>query len=182
MWIPHQLASPGKISVFHQLAGNESAYIFGPLVWASAHGLRRLGERFPGKEGLALAFVLLVSGGGLLKSASFLLEPGAVPAYWREAVPRAAAFIPSGASLWCDEMVSPNFAFRSRIKVLLRSQSPSFTRGFFVPDRVLYSLEWARWADPAFRDRLLGDLRARGFVKVFQEGGIIVLAAPSPKA
>jgi hypothetical protein len=173
MWLPHQLANAG--TTFHKLIGNECAYLFGPLVWASARGWARLRERFSPRW-LLLAAVLLASGAGFLQSARFLLEPRAVPAYWDSAVPKAAAFIPPGAALWCDEMLSPEFAFRRDIKALSRGENPFFTRGLFVPDRVLLSLEWIRLAEPAFRDRILGGLRERGFAEVFRERDLVVLA------
>jgi len=171
LWLPQGLADGG--TMYNALIGHNAVYVFGPLVWACAHGLRRLGRR------AWLAPVLLaVSGVGFLRSARFLMPPGMNPAAWRQAGPRAMAHIPPDAPLWCDEFFLPHLGMRRQVKSLMRTGDPYFEPGLFSPERVLYSEHWARLTEPAVRERVFSELRERGFIEVFREGDLVVLADP----
>ncbi|MBI5242394.1 MAG: DUF2079 domain-containing protein [Elusimicrobia bacterium] len=177
LWLPQQLANHG--SMYHQLIGHNSVYIFGPLLWACAWGLRKLSSRLkPQGRALLAAWVLASAGAGFLRSARFLLPEAMNPAHWRTAGPRAIAAVPPQASVWCDEFFLPHLGMRRYVKSLLRSDDPYFEGGLFVPDRALVSTHWIRLAAPRRRDAVMGFLRERGFIEVFREKDIVVLANP----
>ncbi|MFA6028391.1 MAG: DUF2079 domain-containing protein [Elusimicrobiota bacterium] len=177
LWLPQGLAGSG--TMYNQLIGHNAVYVFGPLVWAGAHGLRRLWERFPERRAWLAAGLLLVAGTGFLQGGRFLLPEGMNPAHWRENGPKALAFIPPGASVWTDEFFLPHLGMRRRVKSFLRNADPYFERGLFVPDRVLLSTHWIALADSGRRDAVLKVLRERRFVELYRERDLVVLADPA---
>ncbi|MEK7657069.1 MAG: DUF2079 domain-containing protein [Elusimicrobiota bacterium] len=177
IWLPQQLADAGVM--YHRLIGHNAVYIFGPLLWASAYGLKRITGRPGARAQAAVCGLLLVSGIGFLRGARFLLPPGMNPSLWLEAGPRAMAHVPAGASLWCDEFFLPHLALRRHVKSLMGNADPYFEPGLFVPDRVLLSTHWLRTADAERRDAVLGTLKEGRFVELLREGDLVVLGNPA---
>lgn len=176
VWLPNQLSDAGA---FHDLHSHTCAYVFGPLVWASAVGLRRIMNRGPLARRRVAAAMLAVAAAGFLRTARFRHPPGMNPSYWPEAGPRALAFIPENASVWCDEFFLPHLATRRYVKTLLREENVYFAPRLFAPDRVLMSAHWARLAKPAVSGPVLAFLRERKYEVIFAEKDLVVFANPA---
>jgi uncharacterized membrane protein len=177
IWAPQQLAD--STALFHQLREHYAAFVAGPLLWTAALGIAELlGPRRRIRAPFLAAWLLAVAGVNFLLCETSLLPAGTFPAAWNKAVPDALEHIPPGAKVWTDEYLSPQIATRRYARILPLGESVVFETALFLPDRVLMSLHWAARADPAYRDRILGFLRGRGFVPIFREEDLVVWADP----
>jgi len=178
-WLPHQLAPAD--SAYHALNAHASVFVLGPLLWAAAKGVGRVSAKIAERHRrFFLAALLGVSACGLLGSGRSFYYPGLIPSSWRTAAPKAFARIPEAASVWCDEFFLPQLGLRRYVKTFPQRLPDSFFEpGLFLPDRVLLSLYWAQRADRASRDRILRFLKQRGFVLLFSEQDLLVLANPA---
>jgi len=177
-WLPHQLAEAG--TYFHLMSGYAASFIFGPLILSAAYGFRNIFNRVrPHHHARLLAGVLLVSGINFFHNGSFLLPPGTHPANWKTAGPQALAHIPPEAKVWCDEFFMPYLALRRYVKQLPPSlPNIWFENELFLPDRVLLSLYWPKRADKTSSERIMDFLQQRGFLLIFQNKDLVVLANP----
>ncbi len=177
IWLPQQLGDVS--SNYHLLVGHQASYVAGPAFWAAIVGLRRLDARLDagGRRRLA-ALVLAAAAWGFFTTAQFRLPPGSLPSSWEAAGPRAVAAVPPGDAVWCDYFFATHLSARRFIKVLPLGDDPSFEAGRFEPDTVLLSRHWLARAAPAVSSRVLGTIKSRGLVPVFDEGDLIVLSSP----
>ena len=175
-WIPHQLADPA--SHFHQLREHYAALILGPLLWSSICALASMNLAAAGWRRGSTIWVLIVSGVSLTVHGDFRPPEGVLPSSWRENVPIAARYVPSDAKLWCDEYLSPHFAMRQYIKVLPQVSQADFETALFLPDRILLSRHWIARSEAGHLRRFFGFLRRHKFVRLFEQGELVVLARP----
>jgi hypothetical protein len=161
---------------------HEGAYMFAPLLWATARGIERADSslRPAGRRGWLLTWVLLIAGLGFA-NAQRTLPPDWRP-WWFDAMPRAAALIPPGARVWADGYAAAAVSNRRWLKVTgWGPLEPSgFESDLFRPDYVLIDKAFVRVARPPYRDRLLAFLGAGGYRKAFDESGVLLLASPRP--
>ncbi|MFH1726603.1 MAG: DUF2079 domain-containing protein [Elusimicrobiota bacterium] len=176
------------VSIVHNLLQSEmcfqmqnEAYVFGPLVFATACGLRVLLARktFAGARRLwLLAAVLAASGFGLTVS-SRVIHPTFNMSAARE-VPRLAARIPAGASLWTDDFLAAPLSVRSQIKTfMLGVMRPRFESLLFRPEYVLVDkLTLIAMGPPAHRDQVIGFLAREGYRKIEETRAFVLLQDP----
>ncbi|MBI3549852.1 MAG: DUF2079 domain-containing protein [Elusimicrobia bacterium] len=174
--LPHQLADAP--TGYHRLIAHTSDCLYGPLIFATIVGLERTLARFKGKHGRwVCAYVLATAGFLMIRYGNFMLPAGLIPTSWEIAGPRALAAIPPDASVWCDEFFLPQLALRRHVKTLPRKLPDGyFEPGLFLPDRVLLSLHWSRFAEPETRARIVTFLKSKGYSPMFQEKDLVVLA------
>ena len=176
VWLPNMLSDPGG---FQDLRSHTCAYLFGPLLWAAALGAKDVLDRRLLTRRRLCALMLAAAGVGFLNSARFRHPERMNPAEWPESVPRAITSIPRGASVWCDEFFLPHLATRRYVKSLPLGGDAYFRPRLFAPDRVLVSAHWARLAKPAVAGPVLAFLRERGYVTLFAEKDVLLLANPA---
>jgi uncharacterized membrane protein len=179
-WFPQQLATASF--PFHRLEEHYGEMILGPLLVAQAYGMSRVLSKEMNRHRPMICGILLVAGFNLLRTGDFRPPEGSLPTSWLESVPRAAAFIPADAKLWCDPFLSSHFALRRYIKVLPAGPNLHFDTALFLPDRILLSTYWIRQLPPGYWARFRVFLEKRGFVAVFRDRDLVVLAHPDSPA
>lgn len=179
-WLPHQLSDT---SGYYSLAGHYPSFIFGPLLWSAALGLRRmLRDTSQRIHRYIAAFLLAVSGCGFFTSCQFVpTSDYSIIRPWRHDAPQALAAVPPLAKVWCDDMLAPQLSMRPYIKFLPHSGDYSyfFENGLFVPDRVVLSRRWMGLAERATRERILRFLAERRFAPISSTDSFVVMANPS---
>ena len=188
---PHILAAPGTPMPFLQYRPHygyydfdlhEGAFMFAPLLWATAMGIKRIHAELRPREwqGWLLAWVFLISGFGF-KYAQRTIYPDWRP-LWFDGMPRALEKIPPGARLWVDEYASAPVSNRRWIKVT--QLGPGWPGGFeidlFKPDYVLIDKSFAFSAKPPYRDQMLTYLGQSGYRKLVDDSGVVLLESPNP--
>ncbi|MBI3547860.1 MAG: DUF2079 domain-containing protein [Elusimicrobia bacterium] len=185
--LPQVLAAPPAKAPFfnyhpityHDFGLHHGAYIFGPLVFATAHGIMKARERLAarGWQSWLLVWAFAVSGVGF-KYAHRTLNPN-----WREpwfdAMPALIERIPPQARVWVDEYASAHLSARRWIKVI--QWGPDEPYGYhklFKPDYVLFSKAFAAYAKPPFRDKMLQFFADNGYVKDAERADAVLLKAP----
>ena len=171
VWLPHQLAGLG--SGYHEFNAHNAALGYATLCWAAIVGFRRALELVPAAKRRG------ASGALFMRYSDFYLSPLLFPSKWATAAPRALARIRPGAKVWCDEFLLPQLALMRHVRTL-PGQLPdaSFTPDLFLPDQVLLSTNWFRFATPDAGRRITGFLQRRGFQPVFREADLILLERP----
>jgi len=159
---------------------HQGSYVFGPLAWAAALGIRRaylwLSKR--GWQSWLLVWALFFAGFGF-KYSHRTLMPKWRP--WFDTLPPVLAAVPPKARLWADEYATPPLAMRRWIKIT--QWGPTDPNGYerlFMPDYVLLDKAFVFQAKPPYRDKMLTFLARNRFRKVAENGGLVLLKNPSP--
>ncbi len=179
VWIPHQLAQSG--SSYQGLRAHYASFVLGPLLWATLGGLIEVHKRCAKKHRRSLVAVLfIVAGWGFLTAPRFYSpDIRVIPKAWESAAPKALAQIPPGAPVWCDSYLTPHLAMRHDLKALpLGFHDCGFENDLFMPDYVLMSAYWARKDYAPASGTILRFLRKKGFVPIFRDADLTILANP----
>lgn len=173
---PNFLAPPG--GHMHEAVLHYAAQVMGPVWWAMAAGLAAIHGRLAarGRAYWLLPWCLLV-GGLNIRRAPGILFPGWYEGYFHDA-PAVLARIPRNGGLWIPQWLSAPLGARPHIKLLPYGAEPSFLRRLFVPDHVLLTKHWILGADPGFRKRVAGFLRAEGYRKLLEDPHFVLLEHP----
>jgi uncharacterized membrane protein len=187
--IPHILATPSdpvKFLDYHPIGYSDfglhqGCYVFGPLLWATALGIRQAYSKLSVKnwQNWLLVWALAFSGFGF-KYAHRTLMPDWRPR-WFDAMPRVIATIPPGTRVWVDEYASPQVALRRWIKIM--QWGPTAPAGYhrlFKPDYVLFDKSFVFQAQPPYRDQLLTFFAQNGYLKIADDNHVILLKSPHP--
>jgi len=159
---------------------HQASYVFGPMAWAAALGIRRA-YLWLAKRGWAnwlLVWALFFAGFGF-KYSHRTLMPRWRP--WFDTLPPVLAAVPPKARLWADEYATPPLAMRRWIKIT--QWGPTDPNGYerlFMPDYVLLDKAFVFQAKPPYRDKMLTFLERNHFRKVAESGGLVLLKNPSP--
>ncbi|MFH1724080.1 MAG: DUF2079 domain-containing protein [Elusimicrobiota bacterium] len=191
--LPQLLANPGapasflsfEASGYALFASNNASYVFGPLLWATAHGVRLVmgWAKAPGRRGLLMLVVLLCAGFGYRYS-----SPSLIPGWttdWFDAAPKVLPDIPKEARVWALDLLSPSLSDRRWIRVIENGPDVPYHLGYqrlFKPDYVLISREWVHIAKPPYRDRMLTFWNLHGYRIASEEAGVLLLRHPEPSA
>ena len=160
---------------------HQGSYMFGPLLWATALGLRQAYAKLSAKGWTSwlLVWVLFFAGFGF-KYAHRTLMPDWRPR-WFDSLPVVAAQVPPKARLWVEEYASPPLALRRWIKIMQWGpDEPNGYERLFVPDYVLLDKAFIFQGKPPYRDRILTFLDRHGFVKAAEQDSIVLLRNPNP--
>lgn len=160
-----------------------AAYSFGPLLFATACGLRTLVRRgrLDGSGRAWLAAAALAAGGWGLRGGTQVLYARMGEQFVR-AAPPLVALVPDGAAVWADEYVGCWLAARTQLKLLLDSELPArFDRLLFRPDAVLVDKGTLLFLPPADRARVVGFLAREGYVKKAESGTLVLLEDPQAR-
>jgi len=178
VWLPHQLADPGA---FQRLETHYSAFVFGPLLWASARGLARALRR-PGSARPVAACLLAACAAGFFASDSFIPPKDASKGLrgWLSTAPPALASVPPDANVLCDEFLTSHLAMRRHVRSLPYANLDPYALGeTFVPDRIVVSSRWL-FLTQHLDMRVLAPLIEAGFGPIFANSHFTVLGKPPP--
>ncbi len=181
IWLPQMLSN---LPNFYAMKDHYSAMASGPLFWSAIVGLGRV-RKMAGPAGrrLVTSWVLIVCAWGFFSAPGFTrVEEPLIVKLWHGPGMRALAAVPPQAKLWCDDIFLPHTAMRRYVKALPLKPTYFFDEGLFLPDRVLLSKHWLTLADRDLREQLLRLWAERGFLPIFQEEGLTVLANPRSAA
>lgn len=158
---------------------HEGSYVFGPLLWATALGIRQAYSKLSIKnwQSWLLVWALAFSGFGF-KYAHRTLMPG-WRLHWFDAMPRAMEMIPPKARLWVDEYASPPVALRRWIKITQWGPgTPAGYHELFKPDYVLFDKAFVLQAQPPYRDQMLTFFDQNGYRKIADDNNVVLLKSP----
>lgn len=157
-----------------------AAYSFGPLVFATACGLRVLVHRglLDGSGRAWLAGAALAVGGWGLREGNPVLY-ARIGAQYVDAAPPLVALVPDRAAVWADEYVGSWLAARPRLKLLLEDGLPArFDRLLFRPDFVLLDKGTLLFLPAQDQTRIVGFLARENYSKKEENGTLVLLADP----
>ena len=188
---PQVLSSPGtpldfwnhKPISYWDFGLHHSSYFFGPLLWATAHGIgaayKKLSLR--NRQSWLLVWILAFSGFGF-KYAHRTIDPHQFPE-WFDAAPRAMVKIPPKARLWTLEYLSPPLSYRRWIKLIMWGpQDPPGYYSLFKPDYALLDKAFVVYAEPPYRDKMLTFFSQNRYKKIFDDSQVILLQSPAAAA
>lgn len=164
----------------YQFDLQNSAYTFGPLLFASACGLGALARqgRLRGRGRVWLAAAALTAGGWSLRGATRVLHAElGVP--YVNAAPALADLVPDDASVWADEYIGCRLSARPQLKLLFEATLPSrFDVMLFRPEYVLIDKGTLLFLPPPDRTRIVGFLAREGYAKAGEAGSLVLLKDP----
>ena len=164
---------------------HHSSYVFGPLLWATAYGIRRsyawLSSR--GAQSWLLVWALFFSGFGF-RQASGSLPTAAWQAKWYESMPKIMARVPPKARLWVDEYASTPLSNRRWLQIIQWGPGEPFGgyQKLFKPDYVLLDVNFVVKAKPPYRDQMLTFLAKNDYLRLDEQYPIVLLKASDTAA
>ena len=187
--LPHVMTSngtPAKFFDYHPLyyfdfGLHHPAYMFGPLVWATAYGIRNAYRKLAARNGSGwlLVAALFFAGFGF-KYCHRTLNPE-FRSNWFDAMPRLAAMIPPHARLWGDEYALSPLALRRWLKnIQWGPAEPGGYQSLFKPDYVLFDKAFIVYAKPPYRDRMLTFWGHNRYRKIAEDSNVVLLKSPDP--
>ncbi len=165
----------------HDYPLQNASYVFGPLLFASAHGLARLCRSIGGeRKSWLLVPALAAAGLGFHRSVGKNLLRDWRP-YLFDSGPQAVSRIPPDASVWSEEYLSTWLAPRLQLKHLT---FPGEMRGefrslLFRPEHILIQKAWFIHAGRDGRDSIVLFLAQNRYEKVWDSSHLILLKDPS---
>src|SRR5262249_37197949 len=145
--LPHILAAPpGPVSFFgyapityFDFGLHQSAYVFGPLVWASAYGAYRAYLKLSarGWQTWLVVWALCFAGIGFHQANRSLMPEGGPEGF--DAVPRVMSMTPPKARIWVDESAPPQLGARRWVRIMQWGpMAPDGWHRLFKPDYALF--------------------------------------------
>lgn len=189
--LPQVLATPGNPIGFFDHSPitywdfglHHPSYFFGPLVWATAHGIAVLHKKLsPARRQSWLLVVILFFSGFGFKYANRTLLPNWNP-QWFDAAPRVMSRIPPQARLWTLEyLATPLSARRWLTWIMWGPDDPTGCKRLFKPDYVFFDKAFVVYAKPPYRDKMLTFFAQNKYEKIADDHNLILLKSPNPSA
>ena len=176
---PHLLARDD--TPFAAFAVHYGAPSWGPLFWATSHGLNIAYRRLQrsGRQSLLLIWVLPFCGLGFCGANRGMLNSSRPR--WRQAMPRLIELIPPNARVWADEYATAQLSERRWLAAIETGPYPSDTF-HFKPDYVLVDWQFLGFAASPYREQVLTYLARYKYLKVAEYSGCFLFRAPTVSA